>query len=93
MMAWLYFVTCAFDFILAPVFIAILSHDTSKMLAWDPLTLKAGALFHVSMLAIVGVTSWGRSQERLKTIEYHIETMKTLSPSTPAATEDSEETR
>ena len=30
---------------------------------WTPLTLQAGALFHLSFGAILGVTSWRKSSE------------------------------
>ena len=32
--------------------------------AWEPLTLKAGGFFHITMGAIIGVGSWTRGKEK-----------------------------
>ena len=32
--------------------------------AWDPLTLKAGGFFHITMGAVIGVGSWTRGKEK-----------------------------
>lgn len=32
--------------------------------AWDPLTLKAGGFFHITMGAVIGVGSWTRGREK-----------------------------
>lgn len=67
-MAWMYLVVCIFDFILGPVFFTIIQHlvDAKNIIQWEPMTVKGGGLFHMSMLAIVGVTAWGRTQEKLR---------------------------
>ena len=67
-MAWMYLVICIFDFILGPVFFTIIQHlvDAKNIIQWEPMTVKGGGLFHMSMLAIVGVTAWGRTQEKLR---------------------------
>lgn len=67
-MAWLYLIINAFDFLITPVVSALLAHDPHAAAAWAPLTLQGGGLFHVSMLAIVGVTAWGRTQEKINAI-------------------------
>lgn len=65
--AWSYLAICIFDFVLFPLFISI--GNVSKMIDWMPLTLKGGGLYHAAMLTVVGVTSWGRTQEKLKDIQ------------------------
>ncbi len=32
--------------------------------AWDPLTLKAGGFFHITMGAVLGIGSWTRGKEK-----------------------------
>ena len=67
-MAWQYFMVCLFDFMLAPIMLAIYSHWThSTLVMWQPLTLQGAGLYHLSMGAIIGVTSYAKSQERIKT--------------------------
>ena len=66
MMAWSYFAICLFDFLIAPIFFAWFSYITkSTMIQWKPLTLEGGGLYHISMGAIIGVTSWGRTNEKI----------------------------
>lgn len=67
-MAWLYLIINAFDFLITPVALALISHNPAAAATWQPLTLQGGGLFHVSMLAIVGVTAWGRTQEKINAI-------------------------
>tara|TARA_B110000503_G_C7023654_1_gene360884 strand:+ start:217 stop:468 length:252 start_codon:yes stop_codon:yes gene_type:complete len=60
-----------FDFFLAPIGNAVFQasfYPTASFISWVPITLGGGGLFHVSMCAIVGVTSWGRTQEKIKNI-------------------------
>jgi len=65
-MAWSYLVICLFDFIGGPLLYSFLFHDAlDKFVQWTPLTLRGGGLYHASMLTIIGVTAWGRTQEKL----------------------------
>jgi len=65
-MAWLYMVTCAFDFIVAPIAMAIIQTMADQTITpWQPLTLQGAGLYHLAMGAIVGITSWARGQERI----------------------------
>jgi len=32
---------------------------------WQPLSLQGGGLLHIAFGAIMGITSWGRTQEKL----------------------------
>lgn len=66
--AWLYLVINLFDFLITPYIIAIFSLNPGIVAAWQPLTLQGGGLFHVSMLAIIGVSAWGRTQEKISSI-------------------------
>jgi hypothetical protein len=71
MMAWQYFVICLFDFLIAPVFFAWFSWVTkTNMTQWTPLTLQGGGLYHLSMGAIIGISSYSKSQERINTTQY-----------------------
>lgn len=65
-MAWSYMMICLFDFMFAPLVFALINAETSAHLQWQPLTLMGGGLYHVSMLAIVGVSAYGRTQEKIK---------------------------
>jgi hypothetical protein len=56
-----------FDFVLFPIgFSGIQFLNGAEITQWQPLTLKGSGLFHVSMLAIVGVTAYGRTQEKIQ---------------------------
>lgn len=51
---------------IAPLFFAVYTHYTKQAaIMWIPLTLQGGGLYHLSMGAIVGVSSWSRSQEKI----------------------------
>lgn len=63
-MAWQYFVVCLCDFIVFPAFTTVW-YSTTQYHEWHPLTLQGGGLYHLSMGAIIGVTSWQRSQEKM----------------------------
>lgn len=60
-MAIQYIVVCLMDFIGFPIFWAIISPER----VWHPLTLEGGGLYHLAMGAIVGVTAWKRTDEKL----------------------------
>jgi len=64
-MAWLYFTICLFDFIIGPVFWSIIQQDAKTIAQWVPLTTRGGGLFHMAMMAIIGITAWGRTQEKI----------------------------
>lgn len=77
--AWSYLVICIFDFLVAPImnaaFQAVLYPD-QVYVPWKPITLAEGGLYHLSMLAIVGVTAWTRGQEKLVRLETGVETLE-----------------
>ena len=66
-MAWLYLAVCACDFMLYPVLWSILQAVTKGAVTqeWQPLTLQGAGLFHLAMGAILGITAYGRSREKL----------------------------
>ena len=69
--AWSYVLICLFDFIIGPVlymWYKIYTGDAAFG-EWEPLTLGQGGLYHLSMGAILGVSSWSRGQEKMKQME------------------------
>lgn len=74
-MGWVYVTVCVFDFVIAPVlwsagqgYIAqnILTREHAVISQqWKPLTLEGSGLFHVAMGSVLGVTSFGRTKEKL----------------------------
>ena len=64
--AWSYLIICLFDFIGGPMMYAAYYETLEKFIQWQPLTLRGGGIYHAAMLAILGVTAWGRTQEKLK---------------------------
>jgi hypothetical protein len=67
MMGWTYMATCIFDFILGPILYNILQYYNPGQAVgmWTPLTLQGGGLYHIAMGAIIGVSAYGRTQEKL----------------------------
>lgn len=69
--AWQYFVVCLFDFLVAPILTAAHAKWAGiPYVPWEPLTNSAGGIYHISMGAIIGVTAWSRSNEKIKMMEY-----------------------
>lgn len=64
-MAWQYLVVCLFDFMIAPIMMGIYSAITGDFHSWEPLTIRGGGLYHLSMGAVVGVAVWSRGNEKL----------------------------
>lgn len=67
MMGWTYMAICLFDFMLAPIMWSVVQavgHGTLST-QWQPLTLSGGGLVHVAFGAIIGVTAFGRTKEKL----------------------------
>lgn len=69
-MGWTYMLVCIFDFVIFPVLWAIVqfwetqaANDAFRQ--WNPLTLQGAGLFHMAMGAVIGVTAWGRTKEKL----------------------------
>ena len=70
-LAWAYVIICLFDFVIGPIFYAWYSIYTHSDLfgKWEPLTLSNAGVFHLSMGAILGVSSWSRGQEKIKQMD------------------------
>jgi len=84
--AWSYLIVCVFDFVLFPLLFGIFYSKNIEMInSWVPFTLKGGGLYHMSMLAIVGVTAWNRTQEKMQVIQA-VTSPSNLSIPTPANT-------
>lgn len=70
-MGWLYALICIFDFVLFPMMTMFLpviygaNGITFPYEVWEPLTLTNGGLIHVAFGAIIGVTAYGRTAEKL----------------------------
>lgn len=69
-MAWGYLTICMFDFLIAPIIWSIFqaSYEGQVTQQWDPLTLKGAGLFHLAMGAILGISSYGRTKEKMASI-------------------------
>jgi hypothetical protein len=66
-LAWSYVLACTFDFVIGPNVSMIFFGVTEQTyIAWVPLTLQGGGLYHLAMGAVLGVTSWSRGQEKIK---------------------------
>lgn len=70
MMALMYMMVCILDFAIFPVLFTIVqfwetavANDAFRQ--WTPLTLQSGGLFHVALGAVLGVTAYGRTQEKV----------------------------
>ena len=67
MMGWMYMAICLFDFMIAPILwstVQALFHGGITT-QWQPLTLQGAGLFHVAMGAVIGISAYGRTQEKL----------------------------
>jgi hypothetical protein len=76
MMAWLYMVICAFDFILAPIL--MIAGDTG--IQWQPLTLQSGGMVHIAFGAIIGISAWSRGQEKVTYLEHFEKVREEITP-------------
>jgi hypothetical protein len=67
MMGWVYMATCTFDFVIAPILWSLLQAMNAGQVTsqWMPLTLQGAGLYHVAMGAVLGLTAFGRTQEKI----------------------------
>lgn len=70
MMAIMYMICCLMDFAIFPIMFTIVqfwetqaANDAFRQ--WVPITLQGGGLFHVAMGAVLGVSAFGRTQEKI----------------------------
>lgn len=77
-MGWQYLIVCLFDFIIGPIInVVFASYTNTPLVAWVPLTLQGGGLYHLAMGAVVGVNSWGRTKEKLSLSTISVENAET----------------
>ena len=68
--AFMYMACCLSDFAIFPIMFTVVQFwETEKandaFRQWVPITLQGGGLFHVSMCAVLGVSAYGRTQEKV----------------------------
>ena len=70
-LAWSYVAICLLDFIAGPVFFNILQfyNPGQDIGMWQAISLQGGGLYHLSMGAIIGISTHGRTQEKIKVAE------------------------
>lgn len=78
MIAFTYMFIVLFDFIIAPILWNMLQAGWLEIIIsqWEPLTLKGGGMFHVSIGAILGVAAFTRGKEKIAEAEAIVETEK-----------------
>jgi len=66
-MGWMYMGVCVCDFVIFPVLWSLHQAVNHGQVAnqWQPLTLNGAGLFHVAMGAVLGITAYGRTQEKM----------------------------
>jgi len=68
-MGWLYMAVCAFDFIIFPMLWNLAQATYLKQVVftqWNPLTLQGAGFFHIAMGAVLGISAYGRTQEKIE---------------------------
>lgn len=70
MMAIMYMICCLCDFAIFPIMFTIVQFwetavQNDAFRQWVPITLQGGGLFHVAMGAVLGVSAYGRTQEKV----------------------------
>jgi hypothetical protein len=70
MMAIMYMTCCLMDFAVFPIMFTIVQFwetaiQNDAFRQWVPITLQGGGLFHVAMGAVLGVSAYGRTQEKV----------------------------
>jgi hypothetical protein len=71
LMGWMYMLVCSMDFVGFPILWSILQAYAHGQInsQWQPLTLQGAGLFHVAMGAVLGITAYGRTQEKMSGVE------------------------
>ena len=85
-MGWLYLSVCVCDFILFPMGFTIVqfweeqaANDAFRQ--WAPLTLQGAGFFHIAMGGVLGITSYGRTQEKIEDKKIIAQTVQTTTQS------------
>jgi hypothetical protein len=65
-MGWMYMLICLLDMAVFPICWSILQAVFHQPITqWNPLTLQGAGLFHIAMGAVLGISAFGRTQEKL----------------------------
>ena len=58
---------CLFDFMVGPILYNVLQYMNpgQHLEMWQAVTLQGGGLYHLSMGAIIGITAFGRTKEKM----------------------------
>ena len=65
-MGWMYMIICLADMLVFPVLWSLLQAMMHLPITqWNPLTLQGAGLFHIAMGAVLGISAFGRTQEKL----------------------------
>jgi hypothetical protein len=70
MMAIMYMICCIMDFAVFPIMFTVVQFwetaiQNDAFRQWAPITLQGGGLFHVALGAVLGVSAFGRTQEKV----------------------------
>jgi hypothetical protein len=66
MMGWMYMLICLLDMAVFPICWSLLQAMFHQPITqWNPLTLQGAGLFHIAMGAVLGISAFGRTQEKL----------------------------
>ena len=79
-MGWLYLAVCAFDFVIFPILWNLAQATYLKNIVftqWMPLTLQGAGFFHICMGAVLGVSAYGRTQEKIEDKKIVAQTVQT----------------
>ena len=66
LMAWVYAIVVLFDFMIAPIMLGVYcAVFRQPYIEWHSLTIQGGGMFHIAMGAVIGVSSYSHSQEKI----------------------------
>jgi uncharacterized membrane protein YdfJ with MMPL/SSD domain len=81
MMGWLYMATCTMDFVVFPILWSLLQTTQGNVITqWQPLTLQGAGLYHLAMGAVLGLTAFGRTQEKIAGVNNSSATVNNFAP-------------
>jgi uncharacterized membrane protein YdfJ with MMPL/SSD domain len=81
MMGWLYMATCTMDFVVFPILWSLLQTTQGNLITqWQPLTLQGAGLYHLAMGAVLGLTAFGRTQEKIAGVNNSSATVNNFAP-------------
>jgi hypothetical protein len=83
MMGWMYMIICMLDMAVFPVLWSLLQATMHMPITqWNPLTLQGAGLFHIAMGAVLGISAFGRTQEKLAGTAANPTTTQTITQNT-----------